>query len=141
LSLATAVLMLLTPLGILAAGTAWGEWSPKELPPVATQARAATSAAAVPAGLQRLSNLWTAPFPEYAPSFVRSRSFGYLLSAMFGIGFLLCVSLGAQRFLERHRGRGPSTATDPKTEFAGDSGTPTATTAPAKLARDRGASA
>jgi cobalt/nickel transport system permease protein len=133
--------MLLTPLGILAAGTAWGEWSPRELPPVAARARAAISSAAVPAGLQRLSNLWTAPFPEYAPSFVRSRSFGYLLSAMFGIGFLLCVSLAAQRFFGRHRGRGPSTPSDPQKGFAGDSGTPTPTTAPAKLARDRGASA
>jgi cobalt/nickel transport system permease protein len=58
----------------------------------------------VPAGLQRLSNLWTAPFPAYAPSFIRSRSFGYLLSAMFGVGVLLCASLLAQRVLERRRG-------------------------------------
>ena len=45
--------------------------------------------AAVPTGLQRLANLWTAPFPAYAPGFVKSRAFGYLLSAMFVVGLLL----------------------------------------------------
>jgi cobalt/nickel transport system permease protein len=108
--LAVAVLMLLTPLGILAAGTAWGEWSPAELAHAASSRSAAMpSTATAPAGLQRLSNLWTAPFPAYAPTFVKSRSFGYLLSAMFAVGFLLCVSLVAQRFVERIRGREPIT--------------------------------
>src|SRR5262249_17249900 len=97
---AIGALMLLTPLGILAAGTAWGEWSPTELASVA----ASSSPHAVPAGLQRLSALWPAPFPAYAPAFVRSRSFGYLLSAMFGVGVLLCLSLLAQRMFDRSRG-------------------------------------
>ena len=44
------------------------------------------------AGLQKLANLWTAPFPAYAPGFVKSRAFGYLLSAMFAVGFLLSLS-------------------------------------------------
>jgi cobalt/nickel transport system permease protein len=57
----------------------------------------------VPAGLEKLSNLWTAPFPAYAPSFVRSRGFGYLLSAMFGVGLLLIISLLARLVLERRR--------------------------------------
>lgn len=90
-------LMLLTPVGILAAGTAWGEWSQAELAPHWAQA---------PTGLQRLSSLWTAPFPAYAPAFVRSRGFGYLLSAMFGVGILLCLSLIAQTVVERFRRRG-----------------------------------
>jgi cobalt/nickel transport system permease protein len=98
--LAVALLMLLTPLGILAAGTAWGEWSPSELMKSAPQAQSGDPLAA-PAGLQRLSNLWTAPFPAYAPSFVRSRSFGYLLSAMFAVGFLLCASLFVRHWLQR----------------------------------------
>jgi cobalt/nickel transport system permease protein len=102
--LTIAVLMLLTPLGILAAGTAWGEWSPSELvksPPAAIGA----SSPAAPAGLQRWSNLWTAPFPYYAPTFVRSRAFGYLLSAMFGVGLLLTLSLLMRRLLDRNRGK------------------------------------
>ena len=105
--IAIAALMLLTPLGILAAGTAWGEWSPAQLAHAAAQAPSATSPAqAAPAGLQRLANLWTAPFPAYAPGFVKSRSFGYLLSAMFGIGVLLCFSLSAQYLLRRRRRKG-----------------------------------
>ncbi|MGC2109726.1 MAG: cobalt transporter CbiM [Candidatus Korobacteraceae bacterium] len=102
---AVAVLMLLTPLGILAAGTAWGEWSPSELAHASAHSVAATSTShsstAVPEGLQRLSNLWTAPFPTYAPGFVKSRAFGYLLSAMFAVGLLLSISLVAQRWLQR----------------------------------------
>ncbi len=101
---AIAALMLLTPLGILAAGTAWGEWSPAQLAQSSTQIHSdATSAA--PSGLRRLSSLWTAPFPAYAPGFVKSRSFGYLLSAMFGVGFLICISLALQRLSERRRRR------------------------------------
>ena len=106
--IAVAALMLLTPLGILAAGTAWGEWSPSELARAgAAQAQVTKSAAspapaAVPAGLQKLANLWTAPFPAYAPGFVKSRGFGYLLSAMFAVGFLLSVSLCLHHFLQRH---------------------------------------
>jgi len=103
---AVAVLMLLTPLGILAVGTAWGEWSPAELASAASQAG---TPASLPAGLQRLSHLWTAPFPAYAPSFVRSRSFGYMLSAMFGVGFLLCLSFLLHRILQRHRRKGYAT--------------------------------
>jgi cobalt/nickel transport system permease protein len=99
--LTIAVLMLLTPLGILAAGTAWGEWSPAELAHAASVSSAPTPAA--PAGLQRLSNLWTAPFPAYAPTFVRSRGFGYLLSAMFGVGLVLALSLFMRRLLDRNR--------------------------------------
>jgi cobalt/nickel transport system permease protein len=100
---AIAVLMLLTPLGILAAGTAWGEWSPAELASAAHAVRTSDASSVVPAGLEKLSNLWTAPFPAYAPSFVRSRGFGYLLSAMFGVGLLLIISLLARLVLERRR--------------------------------------
>ncbi len=53
--------------------------------------------------MQRLANLWTAPFPAYAPAFVKSAAFGYLLSAMFGVGFLLALSLLMQRYVKRRR--------------------------------------
>jgi cobalt/nickel transport system permease protein len=105
--LAVALLMLLTPLGILAAGKAWSEWSPAEFAAAGSQAQVAAAAtmpaATIPAGMQRLANLWTAPFPAYAPTLVRSAAFGYLLSAMFGVGFLLALSLLVQRYLERRR--------------------------------------
>ncbi len=105
--LAVALLMLATPLGILAAGKAWSEWSPAEFAAPGSRAQVAAAStmpqAAVPTGMQRLANLWTAPFPAYAPTFVKSAAFGYLLSAMFGVGFLLALSLLAQRYLERRR--------------------------------------
>src|SRR5271157_2492028 len=105
--LAVALLMLLTPLGILAAGQAWSEWSPSEFArsgsPAQTAAATTDLTAGIPAGMQRLANLWTAPFPAYAPGFVKSAAFGYLLSAMFGVGFLLSLSLLVQRYLERRR--------------------------------------
>jgi cobalt/nickel transport system permease protein len=100
--LAVAGLMLLTPLGILAAGTAWGEWSPSQL----AAGGVGSPASMAPSGLQRLATLWTAPFPGYAPEFVRSRSFGYLLSAMFGVGLLICLSFLTQVMIARSRRRG-----------------------------------
>jgi cobalt/nickel transport system permease protein len=96
-----AALMLLTPLGILAVGTAWGEWSPSDLADrTARQSIAAASAdqelpPGVPQGLERLSSVWTAPFPSYAPPFLRSTSFGYLLSAAFGSGLILLAAVAA----------------------------------------------
>jgi cobalt/nickel transport system permease protein len=106
--LAVALLMVLTPLGILAAGKAWGEWSPSEV--AAQSAGQSASAAgnsvtlsAPPAGMQQLAKLWTAPFPAYAPAFVKSARFGYLLSAMFAVGLLLLVSLVAQLWTQRRR--------------------------------------
>jgi cobalt/nickel transport system permease protein len=94
-----AILAVLTPLGILAVGTAWGEWSPSDFSdPAARRAIAAVSGNAdlpsqIPHGLARLSSLWTAPFPDYAPAFLRSASFGYLLSCAFGIGVILLAAL------------------------------------------------
>jgi cobalt/nickel transport system permease protein len=105
--LAVALLMLLTPLGILVAGTAWSEWSPSGPANAGARAQVAPDGivprGTIPSGMQRLANLWAAPFPAYAPMFVKSASFGYLLSAMFGVGFLLALSLLVQGYLERRR--------------------------------------
>jgi cobalt/nickel transport system permease protein len=96
---AVGVLMVLAPLGLLAAGKAWGEWSVRDFSnPAARQQMAAASRnvappAAAPHGLERLSSVWTAPFPDYSPSFVRSAAFGYILSAMFGIGAIILLSI------------------------------------------------
>jgi cobalt/nickel transport system permease protein len=81
-----ATLMLLTPLGILAVGSAWGEWSPHDLANRALPA-------GVPQGLERMSSVWTAPFPSYSPPFLHSSSFGYFLSAAFGSGLILLAAL------------------------------------------------
>ncbi len=103
-----ALLMILTPLGILAAGTAWGEWSPRDFSNPAARQKIATASAHLappthaPQGLARLSTLWTAPFPGYFPSFIHQRAFGYLMSAIFGAGIILMIFLVAAWLL---RGR------------------------------------
>jgi cobalt/nickel transport system permease protein len=79
---ALAILMLLTPLGVLAAGTAWGEWTPGP---------------GAPQGMRRLAAFWTAPIPQYAPSFLHSAGLGYVLSAMAGTGLIILAVLIAGR--------------------------------------------
>jgi cobalt/nickel transport system permease protein len=107
-----ALLMLLTPLGILAGGAAWGEWSANDFAGSRGHTTIATSSqdhpvpSDAPAGLQRLSSLWTAPIPSYAPQFVKSPSLGYMLSAMFGVGLVLSLSLAVQGYLRRRRSPG-----------------------------------
>ncbi len=92
-----ALLMVLTPLGLLAAGTAWGEWGAEDFAdPAAREQIAAAShnqapPAQPPAGLSRLANLWTAPIPDYAPPFLKSAAFGYIMSAMVGTGIIILV--------------------------------------------------
>ena len=103
-------LMLFTPLGILAAGTAWGEWTAADFQNshARTQIETVSSSqpppSQAPAGLQKLANIWTAPFPGYAPKVVKSPGFGYFLSAMFGVGLLGLASLLARALAKRHRG-------------------------------------
>jgi len=101
-----AVVLLLTPLGILASGAAWGEWAAKDFSEGAgraqiTAASHAVPPVAVPAGLARLAKVWTAPVPDYAPHFVKSAGFGYLLSAMFGVGLILSAGWVAQWVMAR----------------------------------------
>jgi cobalt/nickel transport system permease protein len=104
---ALAVVLLLTPLGIVASGAAWGEWAPEAFSNAATRAQIAAASGraapptAVPSGLARLANLWTAPLPDYAPHFVKSAGFGYLLSAMFGVGLIFTAAWLVQRVVQK----------------------------------------
>ena len=113
---AVGLLMVLVPLGLLAAGKAWGEWSVHDFAdPVARQQIAQASKniappATAPSGLERLSSIWTAPFPHYSPSFVRSQAFGYVLSAMFGIGMIILLTILAGWIAKKVR-PGPARAT------------------------------
>jgi len=94
-----AAFMILTPLGLLTAGTAWGEWSAEDFAdPAAREQIAAASLnqaapTAPPEGLARLADIWTSPIPDYAPAFMNSPEFGYILSAMFGTGIIILVFL------------------------------------------------
>ena len=76
-------MIIFAPLGLLAAGTAYGEWAPDELK---------DKIGFVPYGLEELSDLWHAPMKDYnipnGPSFQDSKlvsSAGYILSAVIGI--------------------------------------------------------
>ena len=94
-----AALMIFTPLGLLAAGTAWGEWSAEDFANQSARAEISKASnnqlppAVPPEGLARLSNLWTAPFADYAPPFMTSAAFGYIMSAMLGAGLIIAVFL------------------------------------------------
>lgn len=94
-----AALMIATPLGLLAAGTAWGEWRAKDFKNPETRLEIAAASHHLtppenpPAGLERLGSIWSAPIPDYAPSFLKSEKLGYVLSAMFGTGLIIFAGL------------------------------------------------
>jgi len=77
------VLALAAPIGLLASGTAWGEWGVDELQTMGL--------GFIPKGLQTLYRWWPAPLPDYG--FPRMGAvIGYILSAVVGmavIAFLL----------------------------------------------------
>jgi cobalt/nickel transport system permease protein len=93
-------LVLLTPLGALAQGTAWGEWGAEEL---------RATLGYVPAGLERLGGLWTAAVPDYAPTFVHHPLVGYALAAVVGAGLVV----GATWLLGKLLARGDRDAVGP----------------------------
>ncbi len=87
-----AVLALLSPLGLLAAGTAWGEWGTEELQELY---------GSVPSGLERFGSIWSAPLPDYEVPFLANATVGYVVSAVVGIAILLVIVLILGRLLLR----------------------------------------
>ena len=75
-----AVMIVVVPIGLLAVGTAYGEWGTEELEELV---------GFIPAGLESVSSTWTAPIPDYAlPSLGESflnLSLAYWLSAIIGV--------------------------------------------------------
>lgn len=91
------VVALLTPLGLLASGTAWGEWGGEEL-----QAQLGF----LPSGLERLEAFWNRIlFPDYAMGgFNQSfwqQAFGYILSAFFALLVIGIIGFVIQRFIRK----------------------------------------
>jgi cobalt/nickel transport system permease protein len=74
-------LIALTPIGLLAPGTAWGEWSREELQRLGL--------GYIPAGFDRWSNLWGAPLPGYDFPILNNSTVGYLLSAALGVALVV----------------------------------------------------
>lgn len=99
---AFAALVLLTPIGSLAEGTAWGEWGVDQFESELHMA--------VPAGLEKLSSLWSAAIPDYAPAFIQNPLLGYLFAAVVGSGLAIGVTWGIAKLLARRRDDGTPTA-------------------------------
>jgi cobalt/nickel transport system permease protein len=79
---ALAVLAFITPVGLLAPGTAWGEWGAEEL--------TSLGLSFIPKGLEQLGSLWSAPIPDYDIPALGNANLGYIISAVVGI---LAVSI------------------------------------------------
>jgi hypothetical protein len=80
------VMAALSPIGLylpelLRAGSAWGEWGLEEVRQMIGY---------TPSGMERLSDLWKAPIPDYAlpgqeEAPLAHRSLSYVLSAVLGV--------------------------------------------------------
>lgn len=79
LAIGLLLFIVLTPLGLLAAGTAYGEWAPEELK---------AKIGFVPPGLEKLSGIWNAPLSGYSLPGLNP-VIGYYFAAV--IGVLLCM--------------------------------------------------
>lgn len=88
------VLALLSPLGLLPSGTAWGEWDSEEIKDVV---------GFVPQGMEQLKDFWQAIFPDYSMPFLGdggiSAHLGYILSALIGSLVIYGVFMGISRLL------------------------------------------
>lgn len=98
------ILIILSPLGLLLpeyfkAGSAWGEWGIDEIQKLAGY---------IPQGLNKLSNLWNAPLPDYTfkgweGKGALAMSFTYLVSAFIGILAILAVMLLISKVLNKKK--------------------------------------
>jgi cobalt/nickel transport system permease protein len=95
-------LILLTPIGLLAPGTAWGEWSREQL--------ARLGLGYIPTGFDKWSSLWSAPIPDYDIPALNNPTVAYILSAVFGVAVVLVVILALGWLLERIFRRTPTPA-------------------------------
>ncbi len=104
-----AFFLVLTPLGILAVGSAWGEWGTGDfLDPALRQGIASASGGhappgQIPAGLAHLSSFWKAPLANYTPTFLDNRYFGYFAAATIGVALTILIVLLVSWLLGRKR--------------------------------------
>ncbi len=87
--IALGVLALLTPIGLIASGSAWGEWGSDEL---------STMLGYVPQGMAKFSDLWHAPLPDYTIPGLGETP-GYVLSAVVGMALIALITWGIGKLL------------------------------------------
>ncbi|MGB8647211.1 MAG: cobalt transporter CbiM [Anaerolineae bacterium] len=86
-------LMVLTPLGLLAPGTAWGEWSRGELQNLGL--------GYIPAGFDRFAGVWSAPLSRYDLPLLNNPTVAYILSALLGVALIVGVLLALGWLFDR----------------------------------------
>ena len=86
------ILVVIVPIGLIATGTAYGEWGGDELQEMIGY---------IPAGFEHLSDLWSAPLPDYDFSggdhdTIATEAPGYYLSAIVGVilAFVILFLIG-----------------------------------------------
>ena len=116
--LALGVLLALTPLGILAGGDGLGRVGRRRLRAPGRSpgdrrrlARPRAARRRPRRGWPGSPSLWTAPFADYAPSWVSSPVVGYVLSAMFGTGVVILLAAGVGWIARRRAGGAAGTVT------------------------------
>ena len=78
-----AALIVIAPVGLLAPGTAWGEWGTEEL--------TSLGLSFIPRGMEKLSSFWSAPLPDYDLPSLGNANLAYILSAVVGILVVVIV--------------------------------------------------
>lgn len=81
-------MIVLSPLGLLADGTAWGEWGGEDLQ---------ATLGYVPQGIEKAGEWWQAIFPDYSVPFLGqgqlAQQSGYILSAIIGSAVIYGITL------------------------------------------------
>lgn len=91
-----ALFIIFVPLGLLASGSAWGEWSPEEI---------GNQLGYIPEGMARLGRLWGGIIPDYGASDgFWSSTPSYIISALTGIALVTLASLVIVRLFRRSDG-------------------------------------
>ncbi len=88
------VAALATPIGLLASGTAWGEWGAEELKSLGLNF--------IPTGIEKFTGWWPAPLPAYGIPRMGA-VIGYILSAFIGIAIVGALLWMLGRWLVRRQ--------------------------------------
>ena len=95
-----AALVVLTPIGLLASGTAWGEWGAKQIK---------QQIGFVPTGFAKLSQIWKAFMPNYSVKWLGNSFFGsslgYIISAIVGIALIFIIVLVTSKLIVKEQGK------------------------------------
>ena len=88
------ILILLSPVGLILpelfkSGPAWGEWTLEEIEKIL---------GFIPEGLKKISDLWSAPVPDYnlkswEGEGLAKSSLAYILSGILGVGVIILITL------------------------------------------------